>query len=81
MGGQPPMHGEPDAWKPARPVRREGWRNLSPKGDVALHLYSTAFLPLATRVGGAVAEEALEPGAAAFACGNPIGAFHSFRPR
>jgi hypothetical protein len=33
------MHGEPDAWKLARPVREEGWKNLSLKGDVALHLY------------------------------------------
>jgi hypothetical protein len=36
------MHGEPDAGKLARPVRGEGWRNYSPKGEVALHLYSTS---------------------------------------
>jgi hypothetical protein len=36
------MHGEPDAGKLARPVRGEGWRNLSSKGEVALHPYSTS---------------------------------------
>ena len=41
MSGKPLMHGEPDAWKPARPVRREGWRDLALKGVVALHPYST----------------------------------------
>ncbi len=49
MGEQPPMHGEPDAWKLAGPVREEGWRNLSPKGDVALHLYfhaGVSYCPL-----------------------------------
>lgn len=33
------MHREPDAWKLARPVREERWRNLSPQGDGTLHLY------------------------------------------
>ncbi len=34
-------HGEPDAWKFARPVRREGRRNLPRKRGKALHPYST----------------------------------------
>ncbi len=47
------MHGEPDAWKLARPVREEGWRNLSPKGDGALHLYFHGSLsPVLMRGGG-----------------------------
>ena len=37
-------HGEPDAWKLARPVRREGSGNLSLKGDKALYPYSTREL-------------------------------------
>jgi hypothetical protein len=36
-----PGHGEPDAGKPARPVRRGGWRNLWQKCHVALYPYST----------------------------------------
>lgn len=35
------VHGEPDAWKRARPVRREGRGNLQPKGRKASFLYST----------------------------------------
>ncbi|TKJ32112.1 MAG: hypothetical protein CEE38_23660 [Planctomycetes bacterium B3_Pla] len=36
--------GEPDAWKLARPVRREGSGNLSLKGDKAPYPYSTRIL-------------------------------------
>jgi hypothetical protein len=36
-------HGEPDAWKLARPVRREACRNLRPQGSKALHAYSTRW--------------------------------------
>ncbi len=35
------MHGEPVAWKLARPVRREGRRNHLPRGRQALCSYST----------------------------------------
>ncbi len=35
------MHGEPVAWKLARPVRREGRRNHLPQGRQALCSYST----------------------------------------
>ena len=43
MRGHPwqATHGEPDAGKLARPVRRGGCRNLSRKRDKALHPYST----------------------------------------
>ena len=34
-------HGEPDAWKQARPVRREGRGNLPPQGGKAPQPYST----------------------------------------
>ena len=34
-------HGEPDARKLARPVRREACRDLPPQGGKALHAYST----------------------------------------
>jgi len=37
-------HGEPDAWKLARPVRREACRDLPPQGGKALHAYSTRAL-------------------------------------
>ena len=36
-----PGHGEPDAGKLARPVRREGWGNLRQQWRVAPHPYST----------------------------------------
>ena len=35
------MHGEPDAWKRARPVRGEGRGNLPPQGGKAPQPYST----------------------------------------
>ena len=35
------MHGEPDAWKQARPVRGEGRGNLPPQGGKAPQPYST----------------------------------------
>ncbi len=38
------MHGEPDAGKLARPVRRGGWRNLPWRQGKALHPYSTDHL-------------------------------------
>jgi hypothetical protein len=38
------MHGEPVAWKLARPVRREGRRNHLPRGRQALCSYSTDWV-------------------------------------
>ena len=51
-----PGHGEPDAGKPARPVRRGGWGDLRLEGRKAPHPYPTGSVDVLTNEAGGVEE-------------------------